>query len=58
MLILSEMIIPMIFLNTFLDVDRTFIVFIYLYVALRIEPNASQMLGKCSTTEPQPQPHQ
>ncbi|MFY0304505.1 hypothetical protein V4Y02_23945, partial [Escherichia coli] len=27
------------------------------YVVLRIKPSASHMLGKRSTTEPQPQPH-
>ncbi|KAG3272680.1 hypothetical protein H1C71_030925, partial [Ictidomys tridecemlineatus] len=29
---------------------------IYLYAMLRIKPSASHMLGKCSTTELQPQP--
>lgn len=32
----------------------TFILFIYLYMLLRIKPSALHMLGKCSTTEPQP----
>ena len=29
---------------------------LFIYVVLRIEPSASYVLGKCSTTEPQPQP--
>ena len=40
-----------------LVVDRynSFILFIYFYVVLRIEPSVSHMPGKHSTTEPQPQ---
>ncbi|MFY0304435.1 hypothetical protein V4Y02_23570, partial [Escherichia coli] len=30
--------------------------FIYLHVVLRIKPSAFHMLGKCSTTKPQPHP--
>ncbi len=35
---------------------NTFILFIYFYVALRIEPKALHTLGECSTAGLQPQP--
>ena len=39
------------------DGQHAFILFIFLYVVLRIEPSASHMLGKRSTTEPWLQPN-
>ncbi|KAG3280497.1 hypothetical protein H1C71_007482, partial [Ictidomys tridecemlineatus] len=37
---------------------NTFILFIYFYVVLRIEPSVSHMLEEHSTAEPHPQPHE
>ena len=45
------------YFNIFLVVNGhdNFILFIYFYVVLRIKPSASNVLGKRSTTELQPQ---
>lgn len=52
---LSSAIVIFYFLNLFLHFN-TFILFIYFYVMLRIESSASEMQGKCFTTDPNHSP--